>query len=503
VPTQDRYIVESPAECDVAIVGGGFGGLMSLARLAQCAPKCQFVVFERRPRRGPGVAYGACDPEHLLNVPAARMGAFVERPSGFLEWLEREFPGRYRADDFAPRALFGRYLLEVVGQTLDETRACASFVRDAVVHVEPLGQKFELLLASGRTVLARGVVLAPGLPQARAPWRAVDEGVARSLLVQDPWEASAFGASHDSVSGAASAAMARVPADAQVVVVGSGLTAIDVIMSLRRHGHRGKIVVVSRGGRFPLPHAASHGAPIIYDPAELSRGPLEAFRAIRRAVRALEREQHDWHAAIDGIRPHAANVWRAWPNEARAYFLRRLRPFWEIHRHRAPAHLLAAIEAERAAGSLELVAGSVHALQAEGELVARVVVRTDSGSLRGFEAARLVNCAGPSMSVGETLDPLLGSMLRMGMATTDSNGLGLRTDAEGRLVGSDGKVQSRLRLIGALRRGELWESTAVPELRGQAAAIAESLSQELGCGSARTHADRVDAAPPGAVGGCA
>lgn len=492
MPTQDRYVAESPAECDVAIIGGGFGGLMSLARLARSAPKCQFVVFERRPRQGPGVAYGACDSEHLLNVPAARMGAFAEQPGGFHAWLEREFPGRFRTDDFAPRALFGRYLLETVGRTIDESGACASFVQDAVVHIEPLGErlgkKFELLLASGRTVLARGVVLAPGLPQARAPWRSVDEGVARSLLAQDPWDAKAY---------------EGLAPDDEVVVVGSGLTAIDVVMSLRRRGHRGRIVVVSRGGRFPLPHAASHGAPIAYDPAELSRGALDAFRAVRRAVRTLVAEGHDWHAAIDGIRPHASAVWRAWSSADRAYFLRRLRPYWEIHRHRAPAELLARIEAERAKGTLELVSGSVHGLRADDATRAEVTVRTESGSLRVFRTARLVNCAGPSMSVGETLDPLLGSMLRMGMATTDANGLGIRADAEGRLIGADGQVQSRLRLLGALRRGDLWESTAVPELRGQAALIAESLAQELGCGTARALAEGIDAAPIGAVGGCA
>jgi uncharacterized NAD(P)/FAD-binding protein YdhS len=148
-------------------------------------------VFERRPLAAPGVAYGACDAEHLLNVPAARMGVFADRPTGFHEWLERTLPGRHRADEFVPRALFGRYLAESVSQTLAETKACAAFVRDAVVHIEPLGQRFELLLASGRTVLARGVILAPGLPPARAPWRAVDEGVTRKLLAHDPWDKSA------------------------------------------------------------------------------------------------------------------------------------------------------------------------------------------------------------------------------------------------------------------------------------------------------------------------
>lgn len=503
MPTLDRYSPDAPAECDVAVIGGGFGGLMTLARLVQHAPKCQYAVFERRPRVGPGIAYGACDAEHLLNVPAARMGAFAERPTGFLEWLGQEFPGKFGADDFVPRALFGRYLLTVVRSTLEASSSCAAFVQDAVVHIEPLGKKFELLLASGRTVLARGVVLAPGLPQARAPWRAVDEGVARRLLVQDPWELAGQGdlAGRSNGAAVAGAGLGGVAVDDEVVLVGSGLTAIDMVMGLRRRGHRGRITLVSRQGRFPLPHAASHGTPVVYDVKELSSGVVPAFRAIRAAAKRLAREEHDWHAAIDGVRPHVTAVWRAWSNADRAYFLKRLRPYWEIHRHRAPAHLLAAIEREQRAGTIELIAGSVHQLRAADEGHAEVVLRTARGTLRPIRAARLVNCAGPSMAIAETLDPLLGSMLRMGLASPDAMGLGLRTDSDGRLVGADGSVASRIRLIGALRRGDLWETTAVPELRGQAAAIAASLAQELGCGVGRP-ADG-DAAPLGAIGGCA
>jgi len=491
MPTPDRYAADAPAECDVAIVGGGFSGLMSLVRLAQCAPKCQAVVFERRPLPAPGVAYGACDAEHLLNVPAARMGVFADRPTGFHEWLERSFPGRYRADEFVPRALFGRYLAESVSQTLADTKACAAFVHDAVVHVEPLGQRFELLLASGRTVLARGVILAPGLPPARAPWRAVDEGVTRSLLAHDPWDRAA-------VEGLAS--------DGDAVLVGSGLTAIDLVMGLRRKGWKGRIVLVSRNGRLPLPHAASHGAPIVHDPKELMQGAHAAFRAVRRAVRELARDGHDWRAAIDGVRPHVQAVWGAWPASERQLFLRRLRPFWEIHRHRAPSHLLDAIERERAAGTIEVVAGAIASLRMDAANThAEVVVRTAQGSLRAIRASRVINCSGPAMSVSETLDPLLGSLLRMGFASADRLGLGLRADRDGRLVGADGTVQRRVRLVGALRRGELWESTAVPELRAQAAVAAESLSQELGCGSVdrRAFVDPADSAPRGAVGGCA
>lgn len=463
--------VRDPApQCDVAIVGGGFSGLMSAVRMSAAAPGASLSVFERRTRPGPGVAYGACDGEHLLNVPAARMGAFLEKPTAFHEWLEREHPGRFSASDFAPRALFGRYLLETVRSALDAAGSRPRFVSDAVVHLERHAAGFELLLASGRTVLARGVVLAVGLPQARAPWRGVAgdalASIPRKLLVDDPWEAGA---------------LEGIPADDTVVVVGSGLTAVDVALGLRRRGHRGRLLLVSRNGRFPLPHAASHGAPPALDPSVLSRGPQDAFRLVRRTVRELAAHDHEWHGAIDGVRPHATKTWQAWSTEQRAYFLRRLRPFWEIHRHRVPPRLLALLDAERAAGTLKLVAGGVAGIAAasDGEAL-DVTVRPAQGEPRTVRAARVVNCVGPAMSVAETVDPLLGSLLRSGMAATDPLGLGLRSDAEGRVLDAQGMPQRGMRLVGALRRGELWESTAVPELRVQAAVAAESLARELG-----------------------
>jgi uncharacterized NAD(P)/FAD-binding protein YdhS len=465
MPTVESYVPGAPGGCDVAIVGGGFSGLMSLAHLARCRAGRRYVVFDRRPLPAPGIAYGACDSRHLLNVPAGRMGAFAEQPGGFHDWLERHAPGRHGVDDFAPRALFGRYLSETVRGVLAEVGARVSFVRDSVVHVAPLAESFELLLASGGIVAARGLVLAPGLPPARAPWQETHELSSRALLAPDPWAASA---AEGLVLGG------------DAVLVGSGLTAVDLVTSLRLRGWDGRIVLVSRGGRLPLPHPPSPESPVEYDLDELRAGAHAAFRAVRRAARALSNEGRAWQAAIDGLRPHAQSIWSSWPAEERQVFLRRLRPLWDIHRHRAPAHLIEGLEQERARGAVEVIRGTVHALRLDVTgRHAEVVVRTSGDTPRRLRASRLFNCSGPATSILQTIDPLLCAMLRDGFASTDRLGLGLRADEDGRLLGVDGSVRPRVRLVGALRRGELWESTAVPELRAQAAVAAQSLSREL------------------------
>lgn len=466
------------AECDLAVIGGGFSGLMTMANLLAAAPALRATVFERRPRHGPGVAYGACDAEHLLNVPAGRMGAMPDRPGDYHQWLERREPGRFGAGDFTPRSLYGRYLLDtieaVVTRAAQRGTAGPGFVADAVVHLEPRGVGVELLLASGRAVQARGAVLALGLPQARAPWRAAEgraaKPIPRQLLVEDPWEPEL---------------LAAVPKDREVLLVGSGLTAIDIVLGLRRLGHRAPIVIASRNGRLPLPHAAAHGPPPALDGDRLAKGPREAFRAIRQLVRSFAADPtHDpgWQSAIDAVRPHAARAWREWSPDQRRLFMRRLRPYWEIHRHRVPPHLLARIEDERRAGTIDVLAASVASIEASGPDLLRIGLRSERGDrkqVRTIEVARAINCAGPAMSVEETVDPLLSSLLRSGLASIDPLGLGLRVDDDGRLLGRDGNAAPHVRLIGALRRGDLWETTAVPELRVQAAAAAKSFALEL------------------------
>ena len=455
---------ELPAQADIAIVGGGFSGLTAAARLATLKPRSTIVVFERRPRNGPGVAYGACAPGHLLNVPAGRMGAFPEETVGFLDWLGQKFPGRYGGNDFVPRSLFGQYVTETVRKVLARSGASVRFVSDAVVHIEPLGPSFELLLASGRSLMAHGAILAPGIPQVRAPWRLVDSGVPRRFVAHDPWDPSAT---------------EDLDPEASVLIVGSGLTALDVVVGLRQRGHRGKITLVSRGGRFPLPHAATPTEPVSYDPEVLARGVDSALSEVRRAVKRLHRDGKAWQPAIDGVRPWVAQSWRAWSDVDRACFLNRLRPFWEIHRHRAPAEVLETVVAEQAAGTIELVSGTLQSMRVGGLESVDIVVVPASGPARKLSVARVINCAGPAMSVGDTLDPLLGALLRLGMACVDSRGLGLRTDHDGRLMSPLGWVHPRFYLVGALRRGELWESTAVPELRQQVATVAAALAKEL------------------------
>jgi uncharacterized NAD(P)/FAD-binding protein YdhS len=457
----------APTEVDVAVVGGGFAGLMAMVHLCRAMPHARIAVFERRPRPAPGVAYGGCDAEHLLNVPAARMGAFPSEPGAFHAWLGERFPGRWGAEDFAPRALFGAYLSQLVAHELATTGAQVCLVRDAVSHLEPLHAGMELLLASGRTCVTRAVLLGPGLPPARAPWARVDHGVARAALAADPWEPRA---------------MQGLDPHAPVVVLGSGLTALDVALGLRRAGHQGRIRMVSRNGRLPLPHAAPGEAARSLPLDAFAGGPRAVLHVLRRAAQERMATGLGWQGALDAIRPHVTAIWRAWTPAQRRQFMRHARAMWEIHRHRAPRPVLEEVERQLRAGTLVLERGEVVGLLPATDGAMDVSVRAPDGAVRTHRAARIFNCVGPAMGVRESIDPLIGSLLRSGLAVTDELGMGIRTDDDGMLAGGTG---APLWLVGALRRGDLWESTAVPELRVQAERAAASIAARIGAGAAR------------------
>lgn len=455
----------APRESRVAVVGGGFSGLMALVHLARAMPAARLALFERRPLRAPGVAYGGCDPSHLLNVPAARMGAFPDDAGGFHRWLEARRPGTFRADDFAPRTLFGEYLLETVAAALAEAGDRITLVRDAVVHLDRLPSRIEMLLASGRSTVADAVILAPGMPPARAPWNRVDHGAPRSALIADPWDPGA-------IDG--------IDPGAEVLVLGSGLTAIDVAQGLRRAGHVGRIRMVSRNGRLPLPHALPGEPAATLDAAALARGPAAAMHAVRALARVRLRDRLGWQAAVDAVRPHASAAWQSWSPAQRRRFLRHARPAWEVHRHRAPRAVLDDLGQQMLEGTVVVERGALAAIHASDGGMVEAQVKGPDGVWRSHRVARIFNCIGPAMGIRDTVDPMLGSLLRSGLAVEDEAGIGLRTAADGELVDRTGHPDDRILLVGALRRGDLWESTAVPELRVQAARAAAHVADALG-----------------------
>jgi len=432
-------------EFAVAIIGAGASGTLTAVQFARlAAPGATAALIEAGARAARGLAYGTPYGAHLLNVPAGRMSALPDDPEHFLRWLRARDP-EAEGETFAPRALYGDYLASLLGE--EESSGRVVRVGGTAVGITRSGTKWIVHLHDDRTIAADRLVLALGnLPPADPlQWK----GEVPLQYIRDPW--------------AAGVAVGLDP-EAPVLLIGTGLTAVDIAIALRQEGHRGTIYALSRHGRLPQAHAPFTPRPLASLPPELS-SPRRALRWMR----ALLAEGAEWRAVIDSLRPHTRTIWRHWSAAQRGTFVRHLRNLWDVHRHRAAPEVRAALH-------VEVLCGRIAGMEPSAGLL-QVTWRPSGGdAVRSLAVARVINCTGPACDYERVDLPLVVQLRRAGWLVPDPLRLGVETDDEGRLLDTEGRPVEGLFTLGPLRRPSLWESTAMPEIRAQAAALARVLA---------------------------
>ena len=376
------------------------------------------------------------------------MSAWADEPDHFARHFESE-GGHKRG--FAERRLFARYL----GNLLDEAVASGK-VRPIVATAMAASRSdggWRVELDDGEEVAARALVLAIGNQE--------PEGLqafagAEQRFVSNPWGEQARAAVADLARSGEAA-----------LLIGTGLTMVDLVLSLNAAGHQGQIFAVSRRGLAPRAHADFEPAPVGQD--ELPRGNLrQLWRWLRRRSAEV-----GWRAAIDSLRPHSHRLWQSLDADEQRRFLRHARPWWDVHRHRIAPEVGATIARLVGEGRLQVMAGRVVAARETGDAL-EVELRArgrDSAERRTFAYA--FNCTGPLHNIERTRDPLLRSLLGNREARPDHLGMGLEVDENSR-------AGERLWALGPLTKGRYWEIIAVPDIREQAALVAGDIARELG-----------------------
>jgi len=424
----------------VAIVGGGFSGAMLAARLAERGVAS--TVVDRAGRFGLGVAYSTPFDGHLLNVRSARMSAIDGQPDHFVRWLEAEAPGRADPEGFAPRRLYGLYVQNRLAAVEQARPGLITRVQDSAQALE----QGAVRLADGSTLGADAVVLATGNPPPRA-------GVSGSRVIADPW---------------AEGALDRIAADDEVLILGAGLTMVDMVLWLEARGWRGRAAALSRRGLQPRAHGA-RSDPAAPPPPRLTSGPASERLAAARTLA----EQAGWRSMMEGLRPLTADLWRGADLDTRARMVRHLRPWWDVHRHRIADSIAARLEALEAAGRLKVVAGRVSRVDEGAEAVTLHWRRrgTEQPPLSG---RWLIDCTGPGHDPAR--DPLTAPLIASGRARLDPLRLGLDLDESGRVLNARGEPDPRLFVLGPPARAAFWETVAVPDIRKRIEQVASALA---------------------------
>lgn len=455
----------------IVIIGSGCSGTLLATHLLSAPSSTQplrVFLIERTTRYARGLAYGTRNPAHLLNVPAAKMSAFPDAPEHFLRWLQQH-DERVEAGTFVPRLSYGEYLQDVLDEARRNAPANISF---ELLHDEAVAVEFEaddkratVRLRDGEGIRADRVVLALGNFTPPDPFVAERKFYESARYIRDPWNNNALDA---------------INADDSVLLIGTGLTMLDVVLSLRSFGHSGVIHALSRHGLLPQTHKAIAPRAPFALPEDSPLTMRRLLALVRRELREAEEAGDDWRAVVDSLRPATQKLWQTLSLAERKRFLRHVRHLWEVHRHRVAPAVAAAIDEARGTGQFSIHAGRIEAYDENerGGIVVRFGSRRGSGA-ESLRVAHVINCTGPNTDFARVSDPLIESLRAGGWLCPDSLKLGVEVSDTGALIKACGTASEILYTLGPLRKARLWETTAVPEIRVQAATLAHELRRSL------------------------
>lgn len=451
------------ARCTIAIIGGGFSGTMLAVQLLRGARGAVSVVLlERGPVPGRGVAYGTQFEGHLLNVRAKNMSAYPDVPDHLVRWAERNYSSSVKPDDFLPRTVYGQYISTQLREAVRSRPGYFRCIQDEAVALtlsearDATGKRVaEIRLASGTTVVADKVALALGnFPPADLSLPGKTSNSPR--FIANPW----------------SAKVPEAHRDKAVLLIGSGLTSVDTAIGLRARGFEGTIHILSRRGLLPQSHRATPPPPPFWN-ANSPRTVRGLLHQTRLEIKAAETNGLNWRQIVDSLRPVTQKIWQSLPPAEQHRFLRHLRTYWDVHRHRIAERIADQLTLQHRSGEIQIHAGRITEYREDADGVDIAYRERKTGKTAKFRVDHVFNCTGPDADYRRVGSPLLLDLLEKKLARPDEVSLGLDISNEGSLLDTNATPSDILFALGPLRKGKLWESVAVPELRVQAAELAQ------------------------------
>lgn len=463
-------MTESIRNADVLIIGGGLSGTMLAVQLLRLPGQRQILVIEPRAELGRGEAYSAVELGHTLNGNAARMSVDPDNADDLTEWLTDFIgAGGWPESDqqhvpiselFPPRGIFGVYAQQRLAEAKAQSASSVEHVRGEVVDLRVEEAATLLTLDNGQQLRGAFAVLATGMfPAARTPQT---ESSGLNAAAVDPWDVSA---------------MTEIDPQATVLIIGSGLTMVDAVVSLEQAGHRGPIEIFSRHGLLPHVRRQPPSWVDFLGEDRRLRSPRQLLREVRRQCAIAHAQGIDWQAPLDTVRAHIGRLWSQASEGEKRQFVRHVRPWWESHHHRSPplsAQLVARLQEE---GRLRIRAASFKGLEPSAQGVTIRLRYRGEHAVTQVSGAALINSSGIEYDWRRVARPLPQQLLKRGLIQPGPLALGIAADASGAVVDAQGQVSQRLFAMGPPLRGMWWESTAVTDVALQAKALASKLTQ--------------------------
>ena len=456
----------------IGIIGVGFTGTMTAVHLInKTTEPCEIILINERQSLNRGIAYNPYSNKHLLNVIAGKMSAYVNKPDHFLDWvLEQEAidekDRNLVANSFLPRKLYGNYLCEIweeAKNTAASKNIKLTVINSFVIDLEVLENSVSLWLDNATELHLDQCVIATGNQIPRNPIIPNMEFYNSEKYFQNPWKI-------ESVKNTAE----NLP----ILIIGNGLTMVDTVFGLLEQDFKGVIYSISPNGFNILPHRAN-GLKYsrLVDELKDDLSLFELLKLVNKHIKIVRKNGLSAEAVIDSLRPYTQKIWKSLSQQEKILFMSRLRHLWGVARHRIPLHSHDKIQQLRIDGKLQINPGKIINFEEKDGFIVVEYFDKKEGITKSIQVSRIINCTGPETDLMNVEKNFLKNCLLKGILTQDNLKLGITADTETfQIINSEGKAHTNLFTIGSNLKGELWESTAVNELRTQAEKLAEKLS---------------------------
>lgn len=447
---------------ELTLIGGGVSGVLTAINVLMQRPNAHVAIIEMQSHLGHGIAYSAKNDYHLLNVPVANMSAFAAHPTHFFDWLNQN-GYKYRPEDFVPRRIYGLYL-DYLCQTY--LYACPNFVHihQEAKDINRVGDKLEIVLKNGKRITSQQVVIATG--NAYYKTLPLVANLPANHYHEKPWTESF---------------LKYIKPQDDIIILGTGLTMVDTVVSLFKKRHKGKIHAISRNGYVPFPHYKPSikypdftqelfVAPSFKSVVELIAGHCE--KAILRNIPV--------GAVIDILRPHIQTLWKSASLQEKRWFAKELSPIWSVVRHRVPqrySNLLMDLHFQRK--QFEVYAGEVEMINPSQNTFQVTVVQKENHTHRVLTCHHIINCMGFDFDIEKHPDSLIANLIHKGLLTKDELGMGIHISEKQNIIDDEGNTHKNIYAMGSLLRGTLFETTALREIREQANQLSKSILEQF------------------------
>jgi uncharacterized NAD(P)/FAD-binding protein YdhS len=456
----------------IAIIGGGYAGTILARKIIEQTVNVQITIFNSSTEISKGVAYDCNQKSSLLNVPAGKISALPEDVNHFLDWCLKH--PTYKNDSreliagaFLPRQLYGAYLNEVWEETV-------KIAKDNNVSLQVLNEKVNHLVVADNHVNLQTesstyqfdkCVLATGNELPGKPKNIESEFLNSDRYYNNPWDVDYH----------------KIDKSLPTLIIGNGLTMVDIVLNMRDNHYYQKIISISPNGFNILPH---RNFGFTYTGAlaniEFPISLLELITLFNREMKNLKKFGVSPEPIIDALRPNTQKIWQQFTSDEKAKFMTRVRHLWGVARHRIPFVSYDTIMKEQVNQQLNILAGKITSVQENKDGIEVKIWDKRTKREVSVMVGAIINCTGPETNITKSNNVLLNQLYAEGIINQDPLFLGISTNCKNyKTLQKNGAENQNIYAIGSLLKGELWETTAVGDLRVQAKELAQELTKDI------------------------